>query len=421
MNEFVPDDSGFLKVETDKSGHFIFQIGLDIEKLDVLKDRINDAHTRFISMPLLSEISSELEQLAMIDSIYGTNTIEGGDLTYEETEKILNLSDDEIKEEREKRVANLKKAYRYSINAADFHFEEASKKYGVISFIPNQLVLDINEDMFKELHELITHDLKHEFNYPRIYRDNKDKPKTRVGHEDVGGVYHPPRTHKDIQTLMVAFCNWANCKAVQKLPALYRAALIHYYFELIHPFWDGNGRTGRLAEATILRTAEYRYAPHAMAQYYLDNQLYYFTLLNKCRKNADKKIEKPNSDFVYFFLKGMLVTINRLHDRANFILSDILFDVKMERLHSEKKISERQYYLLRFLTEEKVISFRNELKQRDWYKILYKGVNEERAVSRDLNKLSKLHFIHVSKNGSIRLVHIKPELELVTHPYTNNC
>ncbi|MFC2503586.1 MAG: Fic family protein, partial [Cardiobacterium sp.] len=41
----------------------------------------------------------------------------------------------------------------------------------------------------------------------------------------------------------------------QGVPALIRAPLVHYYYEIIHPFWDGNGRVGRVLEASILLRA----------------------------------------------------------------------------------------------------------------------------------------------------------------------
>lgn len=62
------------------------------------------------------------------------------------------------------------------------------------------------------------------------------------------------------------------------MPALIRAPLMHLYFELIHPFWDGNGRVGRVLEATLLQAAGFRYAPFAQTRYYLEHIDAYFTL-----------------------------------------------------------------------------------------------------------------------------------------------
>lgn len=420
MVSYEPDETGYLKVETHRSGHFIFQIGLDIEQLEILKDRVNDAHIRFTSIPLVSEVSSELENRVMIASIYSTNTIEGGELTYEETEDVLNLSDNEIKEQREIRVGNLKNAYDFSEEIAGSMFRECEAgkiKTGEI-FLPGGVLLNLSEEMFKGLHELITINLQHPFNKPKIYRNNSKEQRTNVGHSDVGGTYQPPKCQDDVQMLMKAFCVWANSKPVENLPSLYRAPLIHYYFELIHPFWDGNGRTGRLAEATVLRVSGYEYAPHAMARYYLDNLHEYFTLLNYCRKKSNKGEENPNSEFVYFFLKGMLNTINRLHDRANSLIASILVKARLEHLISIKEISVRQHNVLSNLIANKDIRSKDILKTQAWYKALYSNVTE-RTGMRDLKKLSDLKLIKIDKDGSIKIAVLNSKVSLVSHPHTN--
>jgi len=75
-----------------------------------------------------------------------------------------------------------------------------------------------------------------------------------------------------------------------------------------------------------VQAAGYRYAPFAMARYYLDNLDAYFTLFNVCRKQADKNAEYPHTPFVAFHLEGMRVVINRLHDRVNQIVAGLLFE-----------------------------------------------------------------------------------------------
>ncbi len=108
-----------------------------------------------------------------------------------------------------------------------------------------------------------------------------------------------------------------------EVPAPIRAPLVHYYFELIHPFWDGNGRVGRVLEASVLHHAGFRFAPFAMARYYLEYIDRYFTLFNLCRKQAEKKEPHPNAPFVIFHLEGMLSAINRLHDRVNAMVGEL--------------------------------------------------------------------------------------------------
>jgi Fic family protein len=128
------------------------------------------------------------------------------------------------------------------------------------------------------------------------------------------------------------------------VPVLVRAPLMHLYFEWIHPFWDGNGRVGRIIEATLLQAAGYRYAPFALARYYLENIDTYFTLFNTCRKAADGKQPTPNQDFVAFHLEGMRQTIHGLQC-VNRMVSLLLYGAT-SAAPRRKRINARQYTLL---------------------------------------------------------------------------
>ena len=65
-------------------------------------------------------------------------------------------------------------------------------------------------------------------------------------------VYTPPQEHTEIVTLMSALERFINDGELYDVDPLIKMALIHHQFESIHPFYDGNGRTGRILNVLYL-------------------------------------------------------------------------------------------------------------------------------------------------------------------------
>jgi Fic family protein len=59
-------------------------------------------------------------------------------------------------------------------------------------------------------------------------------------------VYEPPQDPEEIKRLMANFLEHFHMDEPEDADPLVRMAVLHYQFESIHPFYDGNGRTGRI-------------------------------------------------------------------------------------------------------------------------------------------------------------------------------
>jgi Fic family protein len=375
------------RIETSRFGFFTFQVGVDQQAAAMLLQRVADAQERLLSSPL-SQVANRLEQEVLVNSIFSTNTIEGGTLTEEETKDALDLDPTQVQAEEQRRAVNIRKAYdiaQKSAQATDWH---------------------LTVDFIKEIHAAITEGIIHRYNRPGVMRNNPKNIITRVGDSAHGGIYKPPQYRGDIELLLDHLTKWHNALITAGIPVLIRAPLVHYYFELIHPFWDGNGRVGRVLEATVLHAAGFRYAPFAMARYYMARIDQYFTLFNLCRKQADKKTAYPNTPFVLFHLDGMLASINRLHDRVNAMVRLLLFETHIKHLRDTKKINLRQYAILMQVMERGKPFPIDELRRAPWHQALYAKLGDK-TKRRDLSGLREQELLHIDEKGLVWLEDVK--------------
>lgn len=385
-----PDQSNCeLRVETDRFGPFTFQVGIDREVLMVPMQRVEDAHDLFIKTPL-NQVASQLEKEVVVSSVFGTNTIEGGTLTEDETATALNINPALVKEVEQRRAVNIKAAYDLSQKMA------ANPDWS------------LNIDFILDLHRLITREIPHPDNRPGLVRNNPKERVTYVGDEAHGGRYKPPQYDKDIWRLLEALIKWHRDLVAAEVPALVRAPLVHLYYEQIHPFWDGNGRVGRVIEATLLQAAGYRYAPFALARYYLANIDEYFTLFNVCRKAATKKLLTPNGSFVAFHLEGMRQKINSLHDRVNRLVAMLLYESNIRRALDDKQINVRQYTILSQILDKGLPLTLDALRRTPWYTSLYLKRNDKTRL-RDMQRLREMELVYLDTDNRLWPGFIKPK------------
>lgn len=379
LSNGIPDIAR--RVETDRFGPFTFQLGFKASELALALQRVEDAHERFVASPL-SQVANRLEQEVVVSSVFGTNTIEGGTLTEDETASALTIDPGQVPAIEQRRVLNIKAAYDLS--------QTVAKSAG----------WQLTTQFIVELHRLITHEIPHADNRPGLIRDNPKTRITYVGDAAHGGRYKPPQYGKDIERLLAALIAWHDELVAANIPATLRAPLVHFYFEQIHPFWDGNGRVGRVIEATLLQAAGYRYAPFALARYYLTNINAYFTLFNTCRKAAEKNQPAPNQAFVDFHLEGMRQTINNLQDRVNRLIAMLLYESNIRRALDEKQINARQYTILSQLLDRGRPLPLDEVRKSPWYVSLYLKLNDK-TRSRDLNRLREMELVFLDTDNAL--------------------
>lgn len=374
------DNKEVRKVLTFKSGEFVFSrkfSGDILYKLIEAKVLLRTV----IDLPILPNLVAKIEEEAIIKSIFGTAAIEGNPLTEEKVAEILSkskLEGSEKLKQAEKEIINLKYAY-------DF-----------VTAIPEPMGLsfpNLSEDIIKEIHYIVTKDIEHEYNIPGQYRNNIVK----VGNEEHGGIYTPPKILEDIQTLMKEFIEWINSKEILELDPMIRAALAHYHLGLIHPFADGNGRTARLVEALLLRLSGIKYVPVMLSNFYYRNIDDYFWAFSNLINNKENNV----TSFLEFVFKGLIESLNEIKDRITFYIRKFTLRDYYDYLRKEGDISQRQHdFLIMLLDHLKPFALKD-LHIVSPFSILYSKVSSRTAI-RDLKKLCDKILLTV-KDGKYEL------------------
>lgn len=98
---------------------------------------------------------------------------------------------------------------------------------------------------------------------------------------------HVPPGPEDVPPLVNDLLEWLNGKG-QSLPTVFTSAILHYQFEYIHPFGDGNGRVGRLlATWEMYRRRFDTHHIFSVDEVFWENRQRYYSALDNVRKQKE--------------------------------------------------------------------------------------------------------------------------------------
>lgn len=126
-------------------------------------------------------------------------------------------------------------------------------------------------------------------------------PGTVLMNEQTGQtVYTPPQDFNEIMVLLDNLEKFINDDTVFNIEPLIKMAIIHYQFESIHPFYDGNGRIGRIINVLYLILKRLLDLPILyLSKYIIRNKSDYYRLLQEVRENNSWE------EWIVFMLKGI--------------------------------------------------------------------------------------------------------------------
>jgi Fic family protein len=158
--------------------------------------------------------------------------------------------------------------------------------------------LPFSARLIKQTHKILLQDVRGKHKLPGAFRSSQNW----IGGASISDAVFIPPHYKDVAELMSDLEKFAHNEEIQ-LPDLLKIALIHYQFETIHPFLDGNGRVGRLMISLYLVEKEILKRPILyLSDFFERNRSLYYDNLMKVREKNDIR------QWFKFFLVGIIET-----------------------------------------------------------------------------------------------------------------
>ena len=311
---------------------------------------INSIRDFIVNAPVVLEMEVSLKREALLKSAHHSTAIEGNPLSLNQVDKLAKG----IKIQGQKRATQEVLNYLNVLKDMDSYIEGGK----------------ITEKKVLKLHENITH---YTLEYTYFEGQYRSEPVYVVNQEgDI--VFTPPNANLvpgQIQDLL----EWIN-NTSGELNAVISAGIIHYEFVRIHPFVDGNGRTGRALAAIYLYLRGFD-VDFTLDEYYNNNRQAYYHALN----SVDPQTQDL-TDWLLYFLEGFLTSIDEIKNRIMLFPAGAPVKIKL----TEKMLKILEYvHLNGSITNSEVQKLLNISRQgayKDLRSLMDKGIIEKKGGSR---------------------------------------
>lgn len=224
----------------------------------------------------------------------------------------------------------------------------------------------------------------------------RSTPGTVLKNDKTGEVvYTPPQDKQEILELLSNFIVHYN-ENEHDLNPLINLAILHYQFESIHPFYDGNGRTGRILNILYLILNGLIEIPILyLSSYIIQNKPEYYRLLNQTNKTGRWE------DWILFMLKAIESTSIQTIERISLIRN--LLEKTLVKVQKESpKIYQKELVELLFEQPYSKIEF-----------VVNRLKVERKAASRYLKELENIGVLKSYKVGRETLYINKELIEIL--------
>ncbi len=258
--------------------------------------RIEAVKEKIHYLPLTPSVMASLRETARLYTTHYSTMIEGNRLTPEQIEEILEEQKHFSGREREEK--EVKGYYAALRRVEEWSIEERP----------------VTEILVQSLHALVMSGGQTQVK-PSPYRDGQNVIRDS---RTKAIIYMPPEA-KDVPLLIQGLIQWISEN--RELPSAIVAAIIHYQFATIHPYYDGNGRTARLLTTYLLHLRGYGLKGlYSLEEYYAQNLSAYYEAIsigpshNYYMGRAEADITK----WIEYFVEGMATAFENVLEKMVF-------------------------------------------------------------------------------------------------------
>jgi len=360
-----------LKINPMKKGNKILDkeyslFYVNLLELSLLQEKIvkNSNKINYISNRLPTIAIKEIIMKILSNELYKTNKIEGIETVKSEIHS--SLKDDRISNKKSNKLDGIIKKYK---DIMENNFEDTEHIDSLSSF------RKIYDEMFEDFEKSGNYKLDGKY-----FRKDIVKVINGLGNIIHIGVNGEEAIEKNIESL-IEFMN------IKDIPFLVKASISHFFFEYIHPFYDGNGRFGRYLLSLYLARK-------------LDN-LTAFSVSYSISRNLDDYYKSfvevedvTNYGEITFFVENILKTIKNGQEMIIELLNDSVMRFKhsMEILDElTKELSEKENIILQIYLQNYLFNDFEELTNVELTSII--GDLTQQTINKYTQELEKKGYL----------------------------
>ncbi len=209
------------------------------------------------------------------------------------------------------------------------------------------------------------------------YRSHKEPMQIISGNLTNPTIFYEAPPSERIKKEMNSFVKWYEINLINKeMPTLLLAGIAHIYFEMIHPFEDGNGRIGRALVEKVISQRLKSPALNSLAKVIEKNKKEYYQSIYQCNTSLDLQ------SYLEYFCKIIIDAQNYTYDLVHFLILKSKYFYRFQY-----KLNERQAKVLLRILDEGIEGFKGGLNAQKYQAI--SGASPA-TTTRDLQELVDL-------------------------------